>query len=178
MVTIGYILFSQFSIYWELKDFFSPKACNYLETPIFVKCNTWRGYSRYIFWGRNAQSSLGTKQEKGRVEYLWEFQIFYQGIMAQIFGKNICYFKSPISPWRGPQSKSLFWAFFLNSLWSPSTKKSALTEPPFLLFQTFCIISANFVLEMSAANFWVKNLGHNLLRDHLILTKIFFFSEK
>ena len=29
---------------------------------------------------------------------------------------------------------------------------------------------------MFAANFWVKNLGHNLLRDHLILTKISFFS--
>ena len=28
---------------------------------------------------------------------------------------------------------------------------------------------------MFAANFWVKNLGHNLLRDHLILTKISFF---
>ena len=31
---------------------------------------------------------------------------------------------------------------------------------------------------MFAANFWVKNLGHNLLRDHLILTKISFFTEK
>ena len=84
----------------------------------------------YIFRGRNVQISNGTRQEKGRVECLWEFQIFYQGITVQIFGKTICYFKSPISPWKGPQSKSLFWAFFLNSLWSPSTKKNQLWLSP------------------------------------------------
>ena len=71
-------------------------------------------YSRYIFGGRNAQFSIGTRQEKGRVECLWEFQIFYQGIIAQILGKNICYLKSPISSWTGPQSKLLFWAFAKN----------------------------------------------------------------
>ena len=91
-------------------------------------------YSRYIFSGRNAQFSIGTKQEKGRVECLWEFQIFYQGIIAQIFGKNICYFKSPISPWRGPQSKSLFWAFLLDSLWSPFTHKISYDWAPLLAF--------------------------------------------
>ena len=53
-------------------------------------------YSRYIFRGQNAQFSIGTKQQKGGIECLCEFQIFYQGIIAQIFGKSICYFKSPI----------------------------------------------------------------------------------
>ena len=42
-------------------------------------------YSRYIFWGQNAQFSIGTREEKGRVECLWEVQIFYPGIVAQIF---------------------------------------------------------------------------------------------
>ena len=49
-------------------------------------------YSRYIFRGRNAQFSIGTRQKKGRVECLWEFQIFYQGIIAQIFGKKYLFF--------------------------------------------------------------------------------------
>ena len=39
-------------------------------------------YSRYIFTGQNAQFSIGTKQEKGGIECLCEFQIFYQGMIA------------------------------------------------------------------------------------------------
>ena len=42
------------------------------------------------------------------------------------------------------------------------TKKSAMTEPPFLLFQTFGLISSNFVFQIFAAFFWVEKLGHNL----------------
>ena len=37
-----------------------------------------------------------------------------------------------------------------------------MTEPPFLLFLSFGLISSNFVFEIFAAIFWVKNLGHNL----------------
>ena len=52
--------------------------------------------------------------------------------------KNICYFKSPISPWRGPQSKSLFELFFLTRSETPPHTKSALTEAPFSpSFRTF-----------------------------------------
>ena len=50
-------------------------------------------YSNYIFRERNAQFSVGTKQEKGQVEYVWEFQIFYQGIIAQICGEKIVILK-------------------------------------------------------------------------------------
>ena len=106
-------------------------------------------YSRYNFWGRNAQFFIGTRQEKGQVECLWEFQIFSPEIIAQIFEEKIfVFFKSPISPWRGPQSKSLFWAFFLNSLWSPSTKKISFDWAPLLAFPNvlhnickFCFIN-------------------------------------
>ena len=107
-----------------LRYVFSTERLNWSESK----------YSRYIFRGQNAQFFIGNKQEKGRVEFLWEFQIFYQGIIAQIFGKNICYLKSLISPWMGPLSKSLFWAFFLNSLRNPTTRKNQLWLRPFLPF--------------------------------------------
>ena len=135
-------------------------------------------YSRYIFGGRNAQFSIGTRQEKGRVECLWEFQIFYQGIIAQIFGKNICYFKSPISPWRGPQSKSLFWAFFLNSLWSPSTKKISFDWAPLLAFPNVWLNIFKFCFLNICCNFWGKNLGHYLVKATWSGQIYLFFTEK
>ena len=39
--------------------------------------------------------------------------IFEQGIIAQIFTKNIFYVRSPISPWLGPQQRLLFWNCFV-----------------------------------------------------------------
>ena len=54
-------------------------------------------------------SQLELCQERGRVELLWQFQIFYLGILVQLFAINICHFRS--LQWRGPQWKSLFWAY-------------------------------------------------------------------
>ena len=121
-------------------------------------------YSRYIFGGRNAQFSIGTRQEKGRVECLWEFQIFYQGIIAQISGKNICYFKSQISSCRGPQWKSLFWAFHLSSLCSPSTQKISFHWAPLLAFPNVWLNIVKFCLFNICCNFWAQNLGHKLVK--------------
>ena len=39
--------------------------------------------------------------------------IFEQGIIAQIFTKNIFYVRSPISPWLGPQQRLLDWNCFV-----------------------------------------------------------------
>ena len=132
-------------------------------------------YSRYIFRGWKAQFSIGTKQEKGRVECLWEFQIFYQGIIAQIFGKNICYFKSPISPWRGPQWKSLFWAFLLNLLWSPSTQKINVHWAPLLAFPNVWLNIFKFCLLNVCCNSLVK-IWVITLSKQLDLDKYTFFS--
>ena len=134
-------------------------------------------YSRYIFRGRNAQFSIETRQEKGRVECLWEFQIFHQGIIAQIFGKNICYSKSPISSRRGPQWKSLFWAFFLNSLRNPTTQKISLDWGPHLAFPNALRNICKFCFLNICCNFLGQNLGHHLLKDHFILTNIPFHWE-
>ena len=89
-----------------------------------------------------------TGQEKGRFECLWEFQIFSPEIIAQIFEEKYLFFKSPISPWRGPQWKSLFWAFFLNSLRNHTTQKIRFHWGPLLAFPNdlrnickFCFIN-------------------------------------
>ena len=66
-------------------------------------------YSTYIFGDEMNSSQLELCQERGRVELLWQFQIFYLGILVQLFAINICHFRS--LQWRGPQWKSLFWAY-------------------------------------------------------------------
>ena len=57
-------------------------------------------------------SRLQLKHERDAAEILWEFQIIEQGIIAQIFIKNI-FVRSPISPWLGPQQRLLFWNCFV-----------------------------------------------------------------
>ena len=42
----------------------------------------------------------------------WRKQVVHRYLQ-----NNICYFRSPISPWRGPQWNSLFWAFFLDMVY-------------------------------------------------------------
>ena len=97
-------------------------------------------YSRYIFRG--------------------EFQIFCPIIIAQIFEeKNICYFISPISLWRGPQWKSLFWAFLLNSLWSPSTQKISFHWAPLLAFSNVWLNIFKFCFLNICCNFFGKKSG-------------------
>ena len=82
--------------------------------------------------------------------------------MHRYLQNNICYFRSPISPWTGPQWNSLFWAFF--STWSRLSpyQKSASAEAPFNLFWTLTMILAIFAFWKSYEIFLVQNLGHNL----------------
>ena len=108
---------------------------------------------------------LGRKRVELNVEY------FTQELLRKYLKKNICNFKSPISQWRGPQSKSLFWAFFF------SVRYEAMTEAPFLLFQTFGLISSNF-FKTFAAIFGVKNLGYNLGKATWSGQIYLFFTEK
>ena len=68
------------------------------------------------------------------------FEYFTQEIFVQLFAKQIV-----ISPWRGLSESRYFELFFSARLETPPQNKSALTEAPFLLFQTFGVISANFV---------------------------------
>ena len=88
-------------------------------------------YSRYNFWGRNAQFFIGTRQEKGRVECLWEFQIFFPEIIAQIFEeKNICFSKVQFHH-EGTLSESRYFELFFSTRYeTPPHKNQLLLRPP------------------------------------------------
>ena len=64
----------------------------------------------------------------------------------------------------GLSQSRYFELFFSTSYEAPAQKKSALTEPPFLLFLPFGLISSNFVFQIFAAIFWAQNLGHKLVK--------------
>ena len=88
------------------------------------------------------------------------FHASFKYFTQEIGAKNICYFKSQISPWRGPQSKSLFWALFLDSLRNPATKKQLLLRPPFTFLRDFPIVWQILLCKCFFVLFSVQNLGH------------------
>ena len=62
----------------------------------------------------------------------------------------------------GGLSQSRYFELFSQLDMFPSTQKSAMTEPPLMLFQMFGLISSNFVFLIFPAIFLVKNPGHYL----------------
>ena len=54
------------------------------------------------------------RKEKGTSWTLLNYpNIWSKHVAERFLQNNICFFRNPISPWTGPQWKSLFWAFFL-----------------------------------------------------------------
>ena len=122
---------------------------------------------------------LMTEQEKETSWTLFNFPNIWARQQVQRYLKNyICYFRNSISPWTGPQTKTIFWSFFLGMIHTKTTKKSASSEPPFRLFYTFVIFLAIFTLSTLAENILAKNLGHNLLKKCNIVSFESSFSEK
>ena len=55
------------------------------------------------------------RKEKGTSwTFLNDPNIWSKQVAQRFLQNNICYFRSPISLWTGPQLESLFWAFFLS----------------------------------------------------------------
>ena len=59
-------------------------------------------------------SSLELGRERVELNVCESFKYFPQELLRKYLEKNICYFKSPISPWRGPQWKSLIEHLYTN----------------------------------------------------------------
>ena len=122
---------------------------------------------------------LMTEQEKETSWTLFNFPNSWARQQVQWYLKNyICYFRNSISPWTGPQTKTIFWSFFLGMIHTMTTKKSASSEPPFRLFYTFVIFLAIFTLSTLAENILAKNLGHNLHKKCKIVSFRSSLSEK
>ena len=73
--------------------------------------------------------------------------------MHRYLQNNICYFRSPISPWRGPQWKSLFGAFFLGKAYIFTIPKISLHWGP---LQPFLKIDHDFGHICFLNNLWKK----------------------
>ena len=100
--------------------------------------------------------------------------------MHRYLQNNICYLKSPISPWSRPRQATLFWAFFLSMTYIFILQKIVAWRDRLQLFCTFAVnlvkfsapMSFNFFLckiwvitnSKSAANitlwvYWMRNRG-------------------
>ena len=70
---------------------------------------------------------------------------------------NICYFRSPISPWRGPQWNSLFWAFFSrHGPYFYHTKNQPLLRPPSTFSEHWPWFWPYLLSEKVMKFFWYK----------------------
>jgi len=80
---------------------------------------------------------------------------------ANIWKKRFVILKVRFHHEGGLSESRYFELFFSTRYKAHPHKKSAFTEPPFLLFLMFGIISSNFVFYIFAAISWVQYLGHN-----------------
>ena len=131
-----------------------------------------------FFGDKMHNSSLELGRKRVELKVCESFKYFSQELLHKYLKKDICYFKSPISPRRGPQWKSLFWAFFLNSQRNPTTQKISFHWGPLHAFSNVWRNICKFCFQNICCNVSVKNLGHNLATDYLILTNRPFFIEK
>ena len=92
----------------------------------------------------NSQLELSSKMVELNV--FESFKYFTKELLRKYSEKIFVILKVRFHHEGGLSQSRYFELFFSTRYEAPPQKKSALTEPPFLLFQTFCIISANFVL--------------------------------
>ena len=112
------------------------------------------------FFGDKMHSSLLELCRK-RVELnvSESFKYFSQELLHKYLQRNISHFKSPILSWRGPQWKSIFWAFFLNSLRNPTTHKISFHWGPLLAFSNIWRNICKFCFLNIGCNFLNKKSG-------------------
>jgi len=93
-------------------------------------------------------SSLELGRKRVKLNVCESFKYFPQNLLRKYLKKKyLFFFQKSNFTMKGASVKVAILSFFSQLAMKPlHKKKSALAEPPFLLFQTFCIISANFVL--------------------------------
>ena len=108
---------------WRLGRFFSVKKDVHLSR----LSDLWQGFD-YDFWPKKLQQIFRKQNLQ---------------ILSKAFGKAR----------RGLQWKSLFWAFLLNSLWSPSTQKISFHWAPLLAFPNVWLNIFKFCFLNNCWNF-------------------------
>ena len=99
----------------------------------------------------------------------WTFfsdtNIWREQLVHRYSQNNICFFRSPISPWRGPQWKSLFGAFFSrHGLYFHHTKNQPPLRPPSTFSENWPWFWPYLLSKQFMKKKLVTNLGHYLLK--------------
>ena len=96
---------------------------------------------------------LMTEQEKETSWTLFNFPNIWARQRVQIYLRNyICYSRNSISPWTGPQTKTIFWSFFPRMVHTMTTKKISLVWAPVQAFLYIC----HFFWPFSLCQPWLK----------------------
>ena len=101
--------------------------------------------------------------------------IFEQGIIAQIFTKNIFYVRSPISPWLGPQQRLLFWnCFVFLIIWYLFLAENT---PPSIIFCLLLWKIRDISFQFFSLYFGVYNINSGLATSQFQLCQNIYFYQ-
>ena len=109
-------------------------------------------------------SSLELSRKRVELNVCESFKYFTKELWRKYLEKIFAIFKVRFHHEGGLSQSRYFELFFSTRYEAPPQKKSALTEPPFLLFLTFGIIFQILFSKYLLQFFLVKNLGHNLIK--------------
>ena len=103
---------------------------------------------------------LITEEEKGTSWTLFNFPIIWTRQQVQRYlTNNICYLKKSILPCRGPQTKTLFWSFFLGIIHTVTTKKIGFVWAPLQAFLDICHFFGHFHFVNPGWKYFGKEFG-------------------
>ena len=102
-------------------------------------------YSRYILGDEMHNYSLELSRKRVELNVCESFKYFTKELWCKYLKKIFAILKVRFHHERGLSQSRYFELFFSTRYEASPQKKSALTEPPFLLFLTFGLISSYFV---------------------------------
>ena len=127
----------------------------------------WRSAGQELCPSAETPDQANQRSEKIIVFSRWTM-IFAPLVLHKYLPSNICYFRSPFSPWRGPQWKSLFWAFLLDMIPFFTMQNFNFRWGPLLPFWEFFEIVDKFCLLLGV--WYQKWMRNKLLLLHFFST--------
>ena len=101
-------------------------------------------------------SPLELDRKRVRLNVCESFKYFTKKLLRKYLEKIFVILKVQFHHEGGLSQSCYFELFFSTRYEAPPHKKSAMTEPPFLVFQTFGLISSYFVSKYLLQFFWWK----------------------
>ena len=99
------------------------------------------------------------KEKRTSWTLLNDYHIWSKQVAQRFLQNNICFFRSPISPWRGPHPTSLFRAFFLDMVYIFTMPKISLGWGPLQAFLNIARDFGNICFLKKLRNYLVAKYG-------------------